>query len=133
MTIHVAVGVIVNRENEILIARRPEHLHQGGLWEFPGGKVESNETLPQALKRELWEELGLVMEGCRPLIEVHHNYADKSVFLDVWWVEEFSGIPTGREGQPIQWVAVDKLTEYTFPEANQQIVQAVQYQMEQMP
>ena len=57
--IHVAVGVIINNQQQVLIAKRPDHLHQGGLWEFPGGKVDEGETVTQALKRELHEELDL--------------------------------------------------------------------------
>ena len=59
MTVHVAVGVIVDARRQILLTRRPDHVHQGGLWEFPGGKVEAGETLSKALKRELLEELAI--------------------------------------------------------------------------
>lgn len=123
--IHVAVGVIVNARGEILIALRPEHSHQGGLWEFPGGKVEAGETVQQALQRELREELGLEIESLRDCVEIRHDYPDKSVLLDVWWVDRFSGKPLGREGQPIRWVAAHQLREYAFPAANQPIIDAV--------
>ena len=83
--IHVAVAVIV-RDGRILIARRPEHVHQGGLLEFPGGKVEPGETVQQALVREIAEETGLRVpaETLEPVIGIRHDYGDKHVFLDVW-------------------------------------------------
>lgn len=123
--LHVAVGVIVNGEREILIALRPQSKHQGGLWEFPGGKVEARESVQTALDRELYEELGLRVLSCRPLIEISHDYPDRSVLLDVWWVEKFSGEPRGRENQPLQWVAADQLQRFDFPAANKPIVEAV--------
>ena len=124
--VHVAVGVIVDDSQNILIALRPEDTHQGGLWEFPGGKVEQGETVEKALSRELYEELGLGSIGCRPLIEIRHDYSDKSVLLDVWWVDTYSGQAEGREGQPIKWVSACALSDYTFPEANKPIIAAVQ-------
>jgi len=125
-SIHVAVGVIVDREGKILIARRSAQLHQGGLWEFPGGKVEFGESVQCALGRELAEELAIEVSCCRPLIKIAHDYADKSVLLDVWWVEGFTGKARGAEGQPIAWVGAGQLSDYQFPEANKAIVLAVQ-------
>lgn len=123
--IHVAVGVILDAQQRVLIAFRPGHVHQGGLWEFPGGKVESGETVQQALARELNEELAIHVEACRPLLNLQHDYTDKAVQLDVWWVEQFRGEPVGREGQPLEWITAEQLSEYTFPEANAAIVTAV--------
>ena len=123
--VHVAVGVIVNAQQQILIALRPDDSHQGGLWEFPGGKVEQGETIQQALIRELQEELGIVAQRFAALTEIHHDYGDKAVHLDVWWVHEFSGEPQGREGQPLQWLAAAELSRYDFPKANQPIIAAV--------
>ena len=125
--VHVAVAVI-ERDDEILIAHRPEHVHQGGLWEFPGGKVESGEMVQQALKRELHEELGIdidLQNGIRPLLRIRHDYADKSVLLDVWKVTGFSGKASGMEGQPVKWVGKHLLTNYDFPEANKPIISAI--------
>lgn len=124
--IHVAAGVIVNSAGDILIAKRQDHLHQGGLWEFPGGKLEDSERVDDALKRELREELGINVQALRPLIRVHHDYPDKSVLLDVWRVDAFEGDAHGREGQPVEWVAPGKLGEYSFPAANLPIVHAAQ-------
>src|SRR6476619_2625198 len=102
--VHVAVGVIVNKDGKILIAKRPEQSHQGGLWEFPGGKVEQGESLFAALQRELFEELAIQIISTQPLIKIRHDYGDKIVLLDVHKVTEFIGEAKGNEGQPIQWV-----------------------------
>ena len=123
--VHVAVGVITSPDRRVLIARRPEHIHQGGLWEFPGGKVEGGESLHSALARELAEELGIVIGPIEPLLEVRHDYGDKSVFLDVWLVREYRGRPRGLEGQPLRWVAPGELADFDFPEANRPIVEAI--------
>jgi 8-oxo-dGTP diphosphatase len=116
--LHVAAAVILNETGEILIARRPEHLHQGGLWEFPGGKVEKDESVTDALRRELEEELGIHVTGLRPLIRIPYRYPDRNVLLDVWQVRKFDGEPHGREGQTVRWVKPDELTGYSFPAAN---------------
>lgn len=123
--VHVAVGVISDGADRILIARRAEHLHQGGLWEFPGGKVEAGETVEQALRRELFEELAIEVAAQQPLLTIAHDYSDKSVLLDVWWVSEFFGEPQAREGQPLRWVDIAKLHEFEFPAANQPIIAAI--------
>lgn len=123
--IQVAAAVI-RRQNSVLLARRPKNKHQGGLWEFPGGKIEPGETRLDALARELEEELGIVPLAATPLIQIEHDYPDKSVCLDVWEVTQFQGEPEGREGQTVQWVAQEALTRYDFPAANVAIVTATQ-------
>lgn len=122
--VHVAVAVIRGTDGRILIARRADSQHQGGLWEFPGGKVEDGEAVERALARELHEELGIVVTAARPLIKVKHDYPDKQVLLDVWEVNGFTGEPHGAEGQPLAWVSARELPHYDFPEANQPIVAA---------
>lgn len=122
--VHVAAAVIRGVDGRMLIARRPDDKHQGGLWEFPGGKVEEGEPVQAALARELEEELGIRVERARPLIRVAHDYPDKQVLLDVWEVSAFSGEPHGAEGQPLAWVAPRELPDYEFPAANRPIVQA---------
>lgn len=124
--IPVVAGVIYNSLGEVLIARRPDHLDQGGLWEFPGGKIQPGETVEHALQRELWEELGLVVQQARPLIRIIHPYPHQTVLLDVWRVEQWQQQPYGREGQIVQWSQPHRLAEKKFPEANQAIITAVQ-------
>lgn len=121
--IHVAVGVLMNRSNEVMIAKRADHLHQGGLWEFPGGKVENNETTLQALVREFLEEVAITIHSAEPFIEIQHDYGDKKVKLDVWTSKNFNGVGDGLEGQEIKWVSVKNLSNYEFPTANQKIIE----------
>jgi len=126
MTVHVVAAVITNAEGEVLIAKRPDDKHQGGLWEFPGGKLEAAETREQALTRELKEEIGITVKQCQPLIRFRYDYPDKSVLLDVWHVDAYDGVAHGREGQPIKWVSPDNFGDYDFPAANQTIMTAAQ-------
>lgn len=123
--LHVAVGVIRDAQQNVLIALRDASRHQGGLWEFPGGKVESGETCEEALARELLEELGIEVQESKPLIQIPYSYADRNVFLDVREVQYYTGVPSGREGQPLRWVGVDELPNYAFPSANQPIINAI--------
>lgn len=123
--VHVAVGVIEDGQGQILIARRPPHLHQGGLWEFPGGKVAAGEEVISALCRELHEEIGIDVSRTQPLITIEHDYGDRQVWLDVHRVTSFQGKAHGREGQPVQWVPIDKLGEFDFPAANRGILNAI--------
>jgi len=118
----VAVGIIVNRNKQILLAKRPEHLHQGGKWEFPGGKVEQNETVTQALIRELKEEVALNVHSSEPFMALSYDYPDKQVLLDIHTVSDFTGEAQGLEGQQIAWVDKHELTHYDFPEANKPIL-----------
>ena len=124
--LHVAVAAIVNERNEVLVSLRPDHVHQGGLWECPGGKLEANETVQDALQREIHEELGVDIVRQRPLIRIPHHYPEQSVLLDVWLVEDFTGQPHGREGQPVEWRAIDQLRNTDFPVANRPIIRALQ-------
>lgn len=129
-SVHVAVAVVVVNDHDILIARRPEDKHQGGLWEFPGGKVEEGESVPAALVRELDEEVALKVseEQMTPLLQIPFNYPDKSVLLDVYWVEANLNdalLAHGAEGQDVRWVGCNRLNEFEFPAANTPIIDAV--------
>lgn len=129
--IHVAAGVIIKRPSasetvEILLAKRPAHTHKGGLWEFPGGKVEAEELVQDALARELAEELAITVEESSSLLQVPYAYPEKTVLLDVWLVTAFSGKPQGNEGQVVKWVKLADLKGYAFPEANTPIVEFLQ-------
>ena len=126
VAVHVAVGVIINAQHEVLIALRHQKQHQGGLWEFPGGKVEDSEDVLTALARELQEEVHLQVLSASPLIQIEHDYGDKRVMLDVWRVDEYAGEASGREGQPLRWVPVSELPSYAFPAANLAIVEKLE-------
>ncbi len=123
--VHVVAAALFNDRGEVLIARRHDDAHQGGLWEFPGGKIAPGEPAPQALERELREELGVVVHAARPLISVAHDYADRSVLLEVWRVAAWTGEPRGLEGQGIAWVEPERLDERSFPAADVPIIAAV--------
>ena len=123
--VHVAVAVIKNIDGQYLIAKRPQLAHQGGLWEFPGGKVEKSESVFQALQRELFEEVGISITKATPLIRIPHHYSDKSVLLDVWLVENFTGEAFAKEEQEVRWVAKDDFSLYDFPLANKSIINAI--------
>ncbi len=123
---HVVVAVIENDRDEVLLARRHGHQHQGGLWEFPGGKVNPGESVYAALKRELHEELAITPVQAHPLIRIPYEYPDRNLLLDVWRVTAFIGEPQGTEGQPLVWVHRQALTDYPFPAANRAIVSAAQ-------
>ncbi|OGT34259.1 MAG: hypothetical protein A2W28_07050 [Gammaproteobacteria bacterium RBG_16_51_14] len=122
---HVAVGVIYNKKKDkVLITKRHEDAHQGGLWEFPGGKFENGEDINAALSRELSEEIGLVVEKARPLIRIRHDYPGQSVLLDVWRIDEWHGQIHSREGQLVEWVNIGDLSGRSFPAADQAIITA---------
>jgi len=123
--IHVAAGAVSDQSGRILIAKRPDAAHQGGLWEFPGGKLEPGEPPSDGLARELNEELGIRIRGWRPLIRIEHDYGDRRVLLDVYRINAYSGIPIGREGQPLAWVAPDRMDPAWFPAADRPIINAL--------
>ncbi len=123
--LQVAAGAIEDEKGRILVAKRAAHRHQGGLWEFPGGKLEPGENGRQALTRELWEELGIELIAAHPLIRIPYSYPDRRVVLDVWRVTHYHGEPHGREGQPLQWRFPDELPSLTFPPANEPIITAL--------
>ena len=124
--VHVAVAVVEDNDGKFLLAKRPQSSHQGGLWEFPGGKVERDESVVDALKRELHEEAGLELLHATPLIQIPHDYGDKSVLLDVWKIEQFTGSAFGKEGQEVCWVDANNFSLYDFPAANKAIIRAIQ-------
>ena len=125
--IHVVAAVIWHPQqtNTILITQRPADKHLGGYWELPGGKKEAEETPTEALGRELFEEVGIQVVNCKPLLQVTHNYPDKRIFLDVWQVMTFSGEAVAKENQAMVWASITQLDDYEFPEADVPVLEAL--------
>ena len=123
--IRVAVGVI-KRADFVYVTYRHANQHQGEKWEFPGGKIEKNETAIQALKRELFEEVGIVVIKQTPLTVIEFDYSDKQVGLDVFVVDEFNNEPHPKESQPGKWIKISELDSAFFPEANVKIIKLLQ-------
>lgn len=126
--VDVAVGLVINQAAEVLVSKRHAHQHQGGLWEFPGGKREADESRFAALAREIHEEVGLDVQKAEPFLSIEHDYGDKHVLLDVWRVTAYSGDAKGREGQTLQWLPVHALSSLDFPAANLAILEALKKQ-----
>lgn len=124
--VHVAVAIIINDSNQILLARRPQGVHLEGLWEFPGGKIHHGESVRAAISRELMEEVGLYDLQTRPLITIRHNYPQQSLILHAWLVYQWRGMPAGREGQSITWASISTLPEYLMPPPDRFMINALQ-------
>jgi len=120
--ITVAVGIVQDRQGRVLVSRRAADAHQGGLWEFPGGKVEPGEEIEVALAREFREELGVEVLASEALMRIEHDYGDKQVCLDVRRVTQFRGEARGLEGQPLAWQLPEDLRDWAFPAANAPIL-----------
>ncbi|MBA3660281.1 MAG: (deoxy)nucleoside triphosphate pyrophosphohydrolase [Gammaproteobacteria bacterium] len=117
MLIDVVVG-LVKQEGKLLLCKRPPGKPYAGYWEFPGGKVEPAETRLEALQRELQEELGIIVKTASSWGEYIHHYPDKSVCLNLWVVTDFDGLPSGLEGQDLEWVTFSTLIKKNLLEGN---------------
>lgn len=122
----IGVAVIKNLQEQILIDRRLPQGEFGGFWEFPGGKVEPGETTEECIRREIKEELGIEIEVGTHLITVEHTYSKVRVTLRVHCCRHLSGIPTPLECEEIRWVSIEEINQFSFPEANFQIIRALQ-------
>ena len=121
----IGVAVIWNDAGQILIDRRKPNGLLGGLWEFPGGKVELGETIPDCIQREIQEELGIEIEVGDRLIIIDHTYSHFHVTLNVHHCKHLSGEPQAIECDEIRWVELADLDSYPFPKANLQIIEAL--------
>ena len=127
--VHVVAAVLFDGQGRVLISQRSDASHQGGKWEFPGGKVAAGESAFEALKRELYEELGIDVLAGRPFLCLEHAYPDRTVLLDVWRVTAYRGVPRGCEGQPLRWVGIEEFRATEFPEADRPILRRLQLPM----
>ncbi|MGC1244960.1 MAG: 8-oxo-dGTP diphosphatase MutT [Spirulinaceae cyanobacterium] len=122
----IGVAVITNNQGEILIDRRPRDAEMGGLWEFPGGKVEPSETVEECIKREIKEELALDIEVGQHLISVNYTYPQVHISLIVHYCRHQGGDLQPLASQEVRWVSLTEIANFEFPEANQQIITALQ-------
>jgi 8-oxo-dGTP diphosphatase len=127
--IHVVAGALLNRARQVLIAQRPSGKHMAGGWEFPGGKLAKGEAPIDGLVRELHEELNVVVGAAVPVIAYTHQYADRSVFLDLWLVTQYEGTPMSAEGQPIRWIALEELETAGLLDADRPMIEPLRAQI----
>ena len=122
--VKVSIGVIIQGRS-VLISQRNANAHCSLLWEFPGGKVSTNERVQVSLSREIFEEVNLSVEKMTPLVQFRHQYEEKIVTGYAWMVTQFSGEPESKEGQPVKWVDINDLPMMPMPDANEVIVNSV--------
>jgi 8-oxo-dGTP diphosphatase len=128
----VAAVALVDGNGAVLLARRPEGKNLAGLWEFPGGKIESGESPEAALCREIAEELGLDVDpnDLEPLTFASHAYEDFHLFMPMWLGRRWCGEPVGREGQHLVWVQPEDLDRYPMPAADIPLVSVLREHLE---
>jgi mutator protein MutT len=120
--LHVVVGVIENNKQQYLLALRPAGKPLAGFWEFPGGKIEHNETAKDALYRELQEELAIEVNETQHLFDYTYE-SEKIISFSVWRVTDYDGIPQPLASDKICWVDKAQLTQHIFPPQNSYILQ----------
>lgn len=122
--VEVAIAVIV-MDGQLLIAQRPMGVHLGGLWEFPGGKIDAGETPEAALIREAREELGVELATTEKLPLMEHHYPQRSVRIHPWRCRVIGGEPRAIGCQQFRWVRAHQLVEFEFPVANRQLIEGL--------
>lgn len=122
----VVVGVVFDEQGRLLVQRRPEDAMLGGLWEFPGGKREAGEALPDTCRRELREELGIEVSVGPEITRVNHAYSHFRITLHAFRCTLASGTPTSASGEDVRWIGAAELDDYAFPRANRRVIEALQ-------
>lgn len=121
--IEVAVGVVYNKQGQVLVGQRVVKDRYFQKWEFPGGKLEAGETVEQALVREFLEETSIRILSSKPLMLVEHDYPDRHVRLHVHTITHFEGDADSQEGQALKWVSLQELNGLDFLQGNQVILE----------
>ncbi len=118
----VVAGALMSPEGKVLLVKRPLHKKHGGLWEFPGGKVEQGETPEDALKRELKEELNLEINSPKFLGKVIHDYGEFEIELFLFEVEKFNGAPVLTEAVDMKWVSPEEAKQLDLCPADRKLL-----------
>ena len=121
--LQISVGIIRNAAGEIYITQRAADAHMANKWEFPGGKIEADESAEQAVIRELQEEVGIAVRSLQQFDKLEYQFPDRHITLWFWLVESWEGEPWGKEGQPAQWIAQYALNAEDFPPANAPVIE----------
>ena len=121
--LQISVGIIRNAAGEIYITQRAADAHMANKWEFPGGKIEADESAEQAVIRELQEEVGIAVWSLQQFDKLEYQFPDRHITLWFWLVDGWDGEPWGKEGQPGRWVAQQNLVVDEFPPANAPIIE----------
>jgi 8-oxo-dGTP diphosphatase len=116
-------AAIIQHGGKVLITERPRGKHLEGMWEFPGGKKEANESLEECVKREIREELGVLINPETMLLTVTYEYDTIIVDLHVFECALLTGTPTPMEGQDMRWVNPEELSLYAFPPPDKKIIE----------
>lgn len=123
---NVAAGILCDASGRVLIAERLGDGPFHGLWEFPGGKIASDESAVEALSRELAEELGIEVTACASFMNLRHVYDDRVVTIEFFIVSQWNSEPVGREGQALRWVPRDRLDASELLPADVPVIEALQ-------
>ena len=121
----VVAAAILQREGKILLTRRKLDAHQGGLWEFPGGKQEAGETWEQCLRRELKEEIDIEVGGVQHFYVLRHRYPEKEVELHFFTCSKYQGNPKPLGSIEMAWVPKGELAFYEFPAADRPVLREI--------
>lgn len=117
----IGVGIVLNENDEVLIALRPENAMLGGLWEFPGGKQKPDEEVEETVVRELQEELGVDVRITKPFMKLNHAYSHFKITMHAFLCKLQDGIPEPKSSQEVRWIPVERLQDFPFPKANRRL------------
>lgn len=120
---HIGVGIIMDPDDNVLIALRPDEAMLGGLWEFPGGKQKEKETIEETVRRELHEELGVEVTVTRPFMKLDHAYSHFKITMHAYLCELLEGTPEPNSSQEVRWIGIEELEDYPFPKANRRLTE----------